>query len=143
MMGRPGYVPDTILTPLKKVFTNLSLHSLEEIKHCELDLGDPIEKQSLLPLESLENNFSGQNVLLEKWILFPQPVLNLLDIAKEEFRFRPEILREVETTVKQVGGEGRTRVGIHVRRTDFFIYLQFGFNTNMAGEKYYKVSNEQ
>jgi Glycosyl transferase family 11 len=140
LMGRPGYVPDTILTPLKEVFTNLSLHSLDEIKHCDLELGAEIRRSSLLPLETLKQEFKGQNMLLEKWILLPQSVLKFLNIAKDEFQFRPEILREVEATVKQVGGEGRTRIGIHVRRTDYFKYLQFGFHTNMADKKYYRVS---
>lgn len=142
LMGRAGYVPDTILTPLKKVFANLSLQNLEEIKHCDLDFSDQIKNRSLLPLESLQQKFDGQNILLQKWILLPQPILRLLSKAKEEFRFRPEILQDVEATVKRVGGEGRTRVGIHVRRTDFFNFLKLRFNTTLVGKKFYQVSIE-
>jgi hypothetical protein len=138
-LGRPGYVPHAIIKPLKKVFANLSLHSMEEIKHCKLDLGGPINLTDALSLDA----FKGRNILLKKWIFLPKLIWKNYNDTKEEMRFRPEILRDVEATVERVGGKNRTRVGIHVRRTDYAVYLPRQFNSPLVGENYFQVIQKQ
>lgn len=137
LMGRAAYVPDSNLIPLKKVFANLSLHSLQEIKHCKLDLGAPLSHTNLLPLESIKQKFNGKNMLLRSWTFFPKLIMKYFNETKVELAFRPEILRDVEATVERVGGKNRTRVGIHVRRTDF-IFPQT-VHSPLVGKSYFQV----
>jgi galactoside 2-L-fucosyltransferase 1/2 len=140
MLGRPGYMPATLLRPLKAVFANLSLPSMEEIKHCNLSLGGLIYHKDLQPLEALEEKYKGKHMLLQSWIFLPKLLLKFVDDAQHEFRFRPEILQEVEATVERVGGKNRTRIGIHVRRTDYAGYLnQAHFNSPLVQPTYFQV----
>jgi len=61
-------------------------------------------------------------------------------ISQEEFRFRPEILAEAEETIERVGGRGRVRIGIHVRRTDYKQQLFKAYKIKApAAKDYYKV----
>jgi len=141
MLGRQGYVPASLLTPLKKLFANLSLRSLEEIKHCNLSLGGLIYHRDLQPLEALEEKYKGKHMLLKSWIFLPKLLLKFVDDAQHEFRFRPEILQEVEATVERVGGKNRTRIGIHVRRTDYAGYLHKAqFNSPLVEPTYFQVN---
>jgi galactoside 2-L-fucosyltransferase 1/2 len=140
MLGRPGYMPNSLLIPLQKVFANLSLRSLEEIKHCNLSLGGNIEHQGLQPLEALEQRYKGKNMQLKSWIFLPKLLLKYVDYAQHEFQFRPEILQDVKATVERVGGKNRTRIGIHVRRTDYVEYLlQRHFNSPLVERSYFQV----
>lgn len=142
LLERPGFVPKSIIESLNGIFANLSLPTLEEIKHCNLKLGHQVNKDRLLPLEKANETFKGQHMLLQQWILLPEPILRFRSRLKDELRFRPEILQDVEATVESVGGKGRTRVGIHVRRTDFAKYLKTSFKTSLVGEAFFHVSEK-
>jgi hypothetical protein len=138
-LGRPGYAPDALITNLKTVFANLSLQGMDEIKHCKLDLGSPINRTGLRSLEA----FKGQNMLLQSWMFLPKLILKVYNNTKDEMRFRPDILRDVEATVERVGGKNRTRVGIHVRRTDFASYLSREFHSPLVGANYFQVMDNK
>jgi len=139
LLDRPGFIPKSLLQSLNGIFADLNLRSLEEIEHCNLTLGDQVKKKQLLPLDNVKETFQGQHMLLQQWILFPEPILQFRSRLKKELRFTPQILRDVEATVASVGGKGRTRVGIHVRRTDFHKFLKANFNTSLVGEDFFKV----
>jgi hypothetical protein len=142
LLDRPGFIPKSLLESLNGTFADLSLRSLEEIEHCNLTLGDQVNKQKLLPLDKVKETFQGQHMLLQQWILFPEPILQFRSRLKKELRFTPQILRDVEATVARIGGRGRTRVGIHVRRTNYAGYLnQAHFNSPLVQPSYFHVSN--
>ena len=139
LLGRPGYVPSSLLTSLSKVFANLSLPAVEEIQHCGVRLGEPVSKWDLRPIEDVADKFRGKNLLLEKWILLPEPVLLFKRQLRKEFRFQPAIVQQVEETIKKWHGQGKVLVGVHVRRTDFAQFLPKYFNASLVGEEYFKV----
>lgn len=78
-------------------------------------------------------------MLLRSFIFLPTLIFKFFNDTKDELRFRPEILRDVEETVERVGGKGRTRIGIHVRRTDYDNYLRRDFSAALVGKSYYQV----
>jgi hypothetical protein len=141
ILDRPGYVPYAILESASKIYANLSLRPLEEIEHCDLlDLGEPVKKYDFLPLDKARDKFEDRSVLIEKWALFPEPILRYKDLLHEEFRLLPELKLSVDETVANVGGRGKIKIGVHVRRTDFIPYLATHFSASAVGPYYYKVS---
>jgi len=142
LLGRPGYVPQSILTSLSKVFANLSVPAIEEIEHCGVHLGEPVEKWNLRPLDKVADRFRGRHLLLQKWILLPEPVLLFRRLLHKEFHFLLDIQRQVEETIEDVGGRGKVLVGIHVRRTDFAKFLPRVYHTKLVGDEYFKVRKE-
>lgn len=139
LLGRPGYVPRSLLASLGKVFANLSLPAIEEIQHCGVRLGKQASKWDLRPIQDVADKFRGKNLLLEQWILLPEPVLLFKRQIRKEFRFLPAIVRQVKDTIKKAHGQGKVLVGVHVRRTDFAQFLPKYFNTSLVGEEYFKV----
>jgi len=70
---------------------------------------------------------------------FSSRILCLKEQWRNEFRVRSDLQQQVEDTVRRVGGAGRVRVGVHVRRTDYKSYLRSKFNTTLVGPQYFKV----
>ncbi|CAB3367799.1 Hypothetical predicted protein [Cloeon dipterum] len=138
LMGRPGFVPDTLKSNLSLVFSNLSLPVLEQVSHCDLPLEKTVTLQELLPLTELFHRFRGQNLLLPKYIVFLEPVFLYKDLLRQEFTFRPEIQQQVQDTIMEAGGQGKVVVGVHVRRTDFKQFLPKVFNSTLVDGTYYK-----
>ncbi|XP_059490857.1 galactoside 2-alpha-L-fucosyltransferase SEC1-like [Neocloeon triangulifer] len=139
LMGRPGFVPISLLSTLSTVFNDLSLPAIEEIEHCGLELDrKPVTLQQLMPLTELIHRYRGRNLLLPKYIVFLEPIFLYRDLLRDELSFKTEILRQVQETIDQVGGSRKTLVGVHVRRTDFKEFLPRAFNSSLADEDYYK-----
>jgi len=139
-LGRPGFVPQTLLTSLNKIFANLTLRAIEDIGHCGVQLGEPVKKWRLLALDKLKHRFRGRSLLLQPYILLPHPVRLFRGSLHEEFWIRPDLQREVDATIEAVGGRGRVLVGVHVRRTDFAQFLPKYFNTGLLADgAFYKV----
>jgi len=139
ILDRPGYVNQTQLTDLGKLFANLSLRALEEIEHCDIQLSQPLKNEMVPSVDKLVEMVQGKNLQLAKYIFLPEPVLRLRKHLEKEFHFRPDLLHEVEETVERIGGQGRIRVGIHVRRTDYASVMPKVFKTSLVGEEFFKV----
>jgi hypothetical protein len=139
MLGRPGYVPLSMLTSLGELFLNLSLPALEDIAHCELDLGSPVNRWSLRPIDTIAEKYKEKHILLQPYSLLPEPVIRFKSSIHEEFKMRPGVMREVQSTLKKLNAEGKVLIGVHVRRTDFAQFLPKYFNTSLVGEQYFKV----
>ncbi|XP_059468995.1 galactoside 2-alpha-L-fucosyltransferase SEC1-like [Neocloeon triangulifer] len=139
LMGRPGFVPRSLKTTLSRTFGNLSLPTLEEIGHCDLQLNynKSISALSILPLTETRSRFQGRNMLLHRYEMFLEPALMYRDLLKLEFSFKPEIVRQVKETFAKFG-EGKTLVGVHVRRTDFKEFLPVYLKTTLVNDDFYK-----
>ncbi|XP_059469506.1 galactoside alpha-(1,2)-fucosyltransferase 1-like [Neocloeon triangulifer] len=139
LMGRPGFVPRSLKTTLSRTFGNLSLPTLEEIGHCDLqlDYNKSISALGILPLTETRSRFQGRNMLLHRYEMFLEPALMYRDLLKLEFTFKPEIVRQVNETFAKIG-EGKTLVGVHVRRTDFKEFLPLYLKTTLVDDVFFK-----
>lgn len=146
MFNLEPYVPRSLLEFLRQVFENLSVPPLEIPNYCNVTFGPPIKRWLLYPVKYIRKKYPD-NILLHKWIVFPEAVLPYMHELKNEFRFHQKYLDAVTETFKRIEDErrvNRTRrseklqfVGVHVRRTDFKAWLPRVYNRTLVGAEYF------
>lgn len=143
LLGRSGYVPHSMLKVLSNVFANLSLTSLESVSHCNLKFTEPVKRYQLLPIKMLPQRFKNQNLLLHKWMVFPDTTIMYRKQLLKEFTFLPTISKFVHDTLKNFTANYKhlkknvTFVGVHVRRSDFQTWLPMKYNKTLVEAQYF------
>ncbi|XP_065336035.1 galactoside 2-alpha-L-fucosyltransferase SEC1-like [Cloeon dipterum] len=140
MLNRTVFAPNEILDSLQPVFEKFQKRtSLEDImKRCKITEKQLVLVNNIGSIETLAAKYPSQNILLRKYIVDHKVVYPYIQEFREEFRFRPEILQSARETIALAGGDGKTLISIHVRRTDFSKYLPSRFNTSLVDSTYFK-----
>jgi len=83
ILDQPGYVPNTLMEALGEVFANLSLANLDTIKHCNLQLGQPVAQEDQQSAAYLKKKYKGKNVRLRINTELPNLTLHNLGILEK------------------------------------------------------------
>lgn len=136
--GLEPYVPRCIRHRLDQVFESLTLPTLDEIAHC------PINADAFV--NSLEMwNYTNQSILLPRYTTLPELVLTWVQDLFQEFTFRRKLRDKSYQVLKTAALRSPTNdsivyVGVHVRRTDYLVYLPRKYKTVIAEPKYFYMA---
>ncbi|XP_049799710.1 galactoside alpha-(1,2)-fucosyltransferase 2-like [Schistocerca nitens] len=161
-------LPAGVLQPLRGLFRNLSAAPLKAL------LGrPPCRGSGLSELMVLRHSASdaqlypvkryvswaarhSQPVVLRKWIVLTETIVEMSGRLREEFQYKEELARAAAETLSNVKREMALKagpkyskgsvptaqvlaVGMHVRRTDYVAFLRYKYNaTRGAGLGYYR-----
>lgn len=132
--GLEPYVPRCIKIRLDQIFEQLSVPTFEEISHCSIDLNHFVK--------SLEAwNFTTQSIILPRFAIHPETVLTWVQDIVQEFTIRKQLLDKsqqiLRIAVKYSPRKNYTFVGVHIRRTDYLLYLLRKYNIAPVGVNFF------
>lgn len=131
--GLEPYIPRCIKVKLDQAFSSLSVPTFEEIAHC------PFEPEHFV--KSLDEwNFTNQSIILPRFSLQPELVLNWHQDIRQEFTFRKSLIQKSQKVLR-IASKNSTKknvfVGLHIRRTDYFNYILKRFAAKPAHISFY------
>lgn len=146
--GLEAYIPYCIRHKLDELFDQLTVPTFHEIAHCTVHLDRMVRSLDAW-------NFTNQSIILPKYNIQPELVLNWRHDIVQEFSLRRKLRDRAQQilrhAVKQQNvGQWRRQdggqcteivfVGVHVRRTDYVHYLMRKHNIPPANITFYTTA---
>jgi galactoside 2-L-fucosyltransferase 1/2 len=125
--GREPYVPSCMIRELEKIFQNLTVPPVSYLAYC------PLQEQPVTVRVS-EIDHSNKSIILPNFVQLPKYIADLLTEIRQIFQFKKNIIEESQRLLHGAsrGMKNIMYVGVHVRRTDYILYLKFNYNISPA-----------
>lgn len=130
--GLEPYVPRCIKLKLDQVFDSLSVPTFDEIAHCPVDMSRFVK--------SLDSwNYTNQSIVLPRFSIQPDLVLMWVQDIIQEFTFKKRFVDKSQRILRHAGRRFKsdTFVGIHIRRSDYILYLWRKYTVRPAEDAFY------
>ena len=130
--GREPYVPSCMIQELGMIFRSLPVPPLPYLAYCPLqELPVPVTVDKL--------DHSNGSIILPDYIQLRTYIAPLLSEIRQIFQFKEIIINESQRLLHSAsrGVKNITYVGVHVRRTDYIVYLKSRFKASPAEPDYF------
>ncbi|KAJ9574572.1 hypothetical protein L9F63_008268 [Diploptera punctata] len=130
--SREPFVPSCIIDRLNYIFKNFTkIPPLKYIENCK------IEYKTLSNVTEIEE--ATGSIVLKKWIQIPKYVVLYKKEILELFQFQDHITEKSQDILRKVsaGAIDPVFVAVHVRRTDYKIYLKRKMNMSLVTEAFF------
>ena len=110
---------------LGKIFRKFSVPTLSRLAHCPLQ-AYPV----VVTVDKVEH--SNGSIIPPNFFQLPTYITHLLSEIRQFFQFKEHIIDESQRPLHSAsrGMKNVTYVGVHVRRTDFTLYLRLKYNAS-------------
>lgn len=153
--NRKAYAQKYIMEYLVKIFDNLNMPVVEDIPQdcaCCKNVdwaATNIHMYSFFPLREVQKRFENipGHIILPMYIVLIEPVLATMKTLKKEMKYKDSLVQSAQNVIKtktrdfllknNVQQTKITYVGVHVRRTDYKIYLPSKYNMTAVGPDFY------
>jgi galactoside 2-L-fucosyltransferase 1/2 len=121
-----------MIRELETMFRNLSVPPLSYLAYC------PVQERPV-PVPDGKLNHAKGSIILRKNVQLPTYIAPLLSEVRQIFQFKQHIIDESQRLlhIASKGMKAVTYVGVHVRRTDYIIYLKSKYNASPATPDYF------
>jgi galactoside 2-L-fucosyltransferase 1/2 len=131
--GHEPYIPSCMIRELGKIFQNLTVPPLSYLAYCT------IERYPVQIHADMIDHFNG-SMLLPYFAQIPKYIAHLLSEVRKIFQFKKHIVDESQRIlhISSKGVKNITYVGVHVRRTDYKIFLKLMYNAAAAKPGFFR-----
>ncbi|KAJ9595053.1 hypothetical protein L9F63_013650 [Diploptera punctata] len=129
--GREPFVPSCILQTLSAVFKNITTLPLKYIEHC------PFHYHYLIDYQEIEK-IDG-DIVLPFYVQLPQFVIPHLEEVRNVLQFHDHLTKKSQEILVRIskGLRDVVFVGVHVRRTDYAVYMTAFYIKALATADYF------